>query len=460
MKIASPTILVVDDETNVIESFKLFLEDKYNLLTVTSGEEALEKIEKEDINLVLLDILMPGMSGLEVLSKIKEKHDDIDVIMITAIKTVRTAIQAMKLGAYDYITKPFDVDEVLNSIQRVLEKQNLFKEVTYLREEVNRPFLTEKIIGISEKMRRVYEMVLEVSKTDSTVLISGETGTGKELIARAIHLHSARKDKPFIPVDCASIPENLLESELFGHEKGAFTDATTQKLGRFELANGGTLFLDEIGNLKLDMQSKILRAIEEREIQRVGGIKSIKVDVHIISATNIDLKEAMKQGKFREDLYYRVNVIPISLPLLSERKEDIPFLIDHFLQIYNREFGKNIKGVTKEALDYLVNYKWPGNVRELRNIIERLVALSKEKEEVITHKRLPLDILLAPIERVEGVAEKISFKAAREQFEREFIIKVLEKANWNQVKTAKLLGIHRNTLIFKMRNLSIKIPKA
>lgn len=460
MKIASPTILVVDDETNVIESFKLFLEDKYNLLTVTSGEEALEKIEKENINLVLLDILMPGMSGLEVLSKIKEKHDDIDVIMITAIKTVRTAIQAMKLGAYDYITKPFDVDEVLNSIQRVLEKQNLFKEVTYLREEVNRPFLTEKIIGISEKMRRVYEMVLEVSKTDSTVLISGETGTGKELIARAIHLHSARKDKPFIPVDCASIPENLLESELFGHEKGAFTDATTQKLGRFELANGGTLFLDEIGNLKLDMQSKILRAIEEREIQRVGGIKSIKVDVHIVSATNIDLKEAMKQGKFREDLYYRVNVIPISLPSLFERKEDIPFLIDHFLQIYNREFGKNIKGVTKEALDYLVNYKWPGNVRELRNIIERLVALSKEKEEVITHKRLPLDILLAPIERVEGVAEKISFKAAREQFEREFIIKVLEKANWNQVKAAKLLGIHRNTLIFKMRNLSIKIPKA
>jgi len=230
-------------------------------------------------------------------------------------------------------------------------------------------------------------------------------------------------------------------------------------LGRFELANEGTLFLDEIGNLKLDMQSKILRAIEEREIQRVGGTKSIKVDVHIISATNIDLKEAMKQGKFREELYYRLNVIPVLLPSLSERKEDIPFLIDHFLQIYNREFGKNIKGFTKEALDYLVNYKWPGNVRELRNVIERLVALSKEKEEVITHKRLPLDILLAPIERVEGVAEKISFKTAREQFEREFIIKVLEKTNWNQVKTAKLLGIHRNTLIFKMRNLSIKILK-
>ncbi len=459
MKTALPTILAVDDEIGVIESFKLFLEDKYNLLTATSGEEALEKIEKENINLVLLDIIMPGMSGLEVLSRIKEKHDDIDVIMITAIKTIRTAIQAMKLGAYDYITKPFDVDEVLSSIQRVLEKQNLFKEVTYLREEVNRPFLTEKLIGISEKMRRVYEMVLEVSKTDSTVLISGETGTGKELIARAIHLHSARKDKPFIPVDCASIPENLLESELFGHEKGAFTDATTQKLGRFELANEGTLFLDEIGNLKLDMQSKILRAIEEREIQRVGGTKSIKVDVHIISATNIDLKEAMKQGKFREELYYRLNVIPVLLPSLSERKEDIPFLIDHFLQIYNREFGKNIKGFTKEALDYLVNYKWPGNVRELRNVIERLVALSKEKEEVITHKRLPLDILLAPIERVEGVAEKISFKTAREQFEREFIIKVLEKTNWNQVKTAKLLGIHRNTLIFKMRNLSIKILK-
>ncbi len=286
-------------------------------------------------------------------------------------------------------------------------------------------------------------------------MIFGESGTGKELIARAIHFNGLRKDNPFIAVDCASISESLLESELFGHEKGAFTDATSQKLGRFELANHGTLFLDEIGNLKLDMQGKILRALQEREIQRVGGVKTIKIDVRIISATNIDLKKAIEEGRFREDLYYRLNVVPIELPPLRQRREDIPLLVRYFLEIFNREFGKEIKDITPEAMESLVNYRWPGNVRELRNVIERLVALTKEG--IISHKRLPLDILLAVTTGESNMGEEgLLLKEAREQFEKQFILGVLEKVEWNQTEAAKILGVHRNTLIMKIQNLGIK----
>jgi DNA-binding NtrC family response regulator len=449
-----PSILVVDDEVNVIESFKRILEDDYRVLTATNGEEALEKVEKENLDIVLLDIKMPGMDGIEVLRRIKKMSENVDVIMVTAVKTMRTAIEAMKLGAYDYITKPFDVDEVIVSIKRALERRCLTREVSYLRSEVAKPVKFDNIIGASEKMRQVYEIVSEMTKNDATVLIYGESGTGKELIARAIHFNGLRKDNPFITVDCASIPENLLESELFGHEKGAFTDATSQKLGRFELANHGTLFLDEIGNLKLDMQGKILRTLEEREIQRVGGVKTIKIDGRIISATNIDLKKAIKEGKFREDLYYRLNVVPIELPPLRERKEDIPLLVRYFLMIFSREFGKRIKDISPEAIEFLVNYRWPGNVRELRNVIERLVALTKE--EVISHKRLPLDILLTVDTGEANIGEEGMLKEAREQFERQFILGVLEKVNWNQTEAARILGVHRNTLMLKIQNLSIK----
>lgn len=450
-----PSILVVDDEVNVLESFQGILEDDYRVLTATSGEEALKKVEKENLDIVLLDIKMPGMDGTEVLRRIRKMSENVDVIMVTAVKTMRTAIEAMKLGAYDYITKPFDVDEVIVSIKRALERRCLAREVSYLRSEVAKPVKFDNIIGTSEKMREVYEIVSEMAKNDVTVLICGESGTGKELIARAIHFNGLRKDNPFITVDCASIPENLLESELFGHEKGAFTDATSQKLGRFELANHGTLFLDEIGNLKLDMQGKILRALQEREIQRVGGVKTIKIDVRIISATNIDLKKATKEGKFREDLYYRLNVVPIELPPLRERKEDIPLLMRHFLRIFNREFGKRIKDITPEAMEFLVNYRWPGNVRELRNVIERLVALIKE--EVISHKRLPLDILLTVNTEENNIGkEGMLLKKAREQFEKQFILGILEKVNWNQIEAAEILGIHRNTLMLKIQNLGIK----
>jgi len=450
-----PNILVVDDEPNVIESFKQVLEGDYKVSTATSGEEALEKVEKENLDIVLLDIKMPGMDGMEVLQRIGQLKENVDVIMVTAVNTMKTAIEAMKLGAYDYITKPFDVDEVIVSINKALEKRRLTRELSYLRSQVAKPVKFDNIIGTSEKMRQVYEMVSEMTKNDATVLISGESGTGKELIARAIHFNGLRKDEPFIAVDCASIPENLLESELFGHEKGAFTDATSQKLGRFELANHGTLFLDEIGNLRMEMQGKILRALQEREIHRVGGVKTIKIDVRIISATNIDLKKAIGEGKFREDLYYRLNVVPVNVPPLRERKEDIPLLVRYFLGMFNREFGKKIKSIAPQAMEALVNYNWPGNVRELRNVIERLVALTKE--EVISYEGLPLDILLAAeAGEVEAGREGMLLKEAREQFEKQFILGVLGKVNWNQTEAAKLLGVHRNTLMMKMQNLGIK----
>lgn len=454
MEKIAPTILIVDDEVNILESFKMFLKDDYNIFTATSGEEALKIVEKGNINLILLDIMLPDFDGIDLLRKIKDINKNIEVIMVTAIKTVKTAIQAMKLGAYDYITKPFNVDEVVSSIEKCLEKQKLVREVTYLRAELSKPFVFDNLVGGSEEMRQLYEMVKEVAKSNTTVLVTGESGTGKELIARAIHFNSPRKDNPFIAVDCATLPDNLVESELFGHEKGAFTDANTQKSGRFELANGGTVFLDEIGNLKPDVQSKILRAIEEKEIQRVGGTGIIKVDVRIISATNIDLKKAVEEGKFREDLYYRLNVIPVFLPPLRERKEDIAVLIEHFLKTYNQQFRKKIKGFSPLAMEYLLNYHWPGNVRELRNIVERLVAL--EKDEIIGQERLPLDILLAYKKGGKLLPKEISLKIAREEFERQFILGILEKTNWNQSEAARLLGVHRNTLLYKMSLLGIK----
>lgn len=451
-----PTILVVDDEINIVESLKTLLEEGFNVLTATNGEESLKKLEEENADVVLLDIMMPGMDGIEVLRRIKEKDESLEVIMITAVREVKTAVQAMQLGAYDYIVKPFDIDEVLIVIEKALEKRGLTREVAYLRSEVKKPIGPDNIIiAPNSKMRAAYEIALEVAKSDATVLIAGESGTGKELIARAIHFNSHRKNKPFIAVDCATLPETLIESELFGHEKGAFTDATKQKLGKFELAHGGTLFLDEIGNLKPEMQIKILRALQEREIQRVGGTKMIKVDIRIIAATNVELKKAIKEGKFREELYYRLNVVPIFLPPLRERKEDIPLLVKHFLRIHNREFNKHIKRLSSQAMDYLINYNWPGNVRELQNVIERLVALGND--EIIPKERLPLDILLGREKVKAGTKpEGTLFKEARAWFEKQFILSVLDKANWNQTRAAKLLGVHRNTLILKMKELGVK----
>ncbi len=449
---AKHTILVVEDEKSMRESYEILLGNRFNLCLASNAQEAFEHVKTKALDLVLLDILMPGMNGLDALKKVKELSD-VEVVMVTADKTVKTAIQAVKLGAYDYISKPFNVDDLMSTISKALEKHDLAREIMYLKSEL-KPKAFENMVGASKKMEQVYNVISEVSENQSTVLITGESGTGKELIARAIHRSGPNRDNPFVAVDCATIPENLVESELFGHEKGSFTDATSQKIGKFELANGGTLFLDEIGNLGQDIQCKILRVLEEREIQRVGGTKTIKINTRVISATNLDIKKAIAEKKFREDLYYRLNVIPINAPPLRDRKDDIPLLANYFVGIYNKEFAKNVRGLSAEAMNLLINYGWPGNVRELKNVIERMVALSKE--EVISHKRLPIDIILSNDEKPEEYFDKMSLREARDEFERKFILKILEKVNWNQSKAAQLLGIHRNALLYKINLFDLR----
>ncbi len=453
-----PTVLVVDDELGIREAFTFLLEDEYNVLTSENGEETLKLVKEKDINLIVLDIVLPGMDGIEVLEKIKKIDEDIEVIMLTATKTVKTAVEAMKLGAYDYITKPFDVEEIKAVIRKALKNRALCREVGYLRSEVEKEANFKSIVGNTPQMKKIYKTVEEVSKSDATVLIYGQSGTGKELIARAVHHSSPRRNKPFVPVNCAAIPSELLESELFGHEKGSFTGAIGRKLGKFELANEGTIFFDEIGNLKIELQAKLLRVLEEREIERVGGVKRIRIDVRIISATNVDLKKAVEEEKFREDLYYRLNIVPIELPPLNERKEDIPLLVDHFLKKLNQRFHKNVKEISPKTLDFLCKYSWPGNVRELENMIERLVALAKKAK--ISSRELPLDILMNESISLESLREEgISLRQGRDQFEKEFIGKVLEKTGWNQTRAAEVLGVHRNTLLLKIESLGIQKPK-
>ncbi|MFH1594120.1 MAG: sigma-54 dependent transcriptional regulator [Candidatus Omnitrophota bacterium] len=447
-----PVILVVDDEPIVLETFSAILDGEFKVLRAQGGKEALEKVAKEAIDLVFLDIKMPDIDGLQVLRRIKEYDNNLSVIMATAADDAKTAVEAMRLGAYHYITKPFDVNEVTILARKAIERGKLLKEVAYFRsqKEVVR---FDNIIGKSEKMNDIYKIVEKVARNDATILIFGESGTGKEMIARALHSHSARGEKPFIAVNCASIPENLIESELFGHEKGAFTDAVSQKLGMFELANEGTILLDEISDLRLNIQAKLLRVLEEREIRRVGGTKVIKVDVRIISATNVDLASAMREGRFRKDLYYRLDVVPIELPPLRHRKEDIPLLAKHFLTMYNKAFKKEIKGFTEEAIRRLIEYQWPGNVRELKNIIERLVALTDE--DVIADKDLPFDIFIKTA-LAKNLRSGGSYKEALRDFEKEYIETILEKTNGNKAKTARILGLHRNALFNKVKKLGIQ----
>jgi len=447
-----PVVLVVDDEPAVLEAFESILEERFKVLTARGGKEALGIIAKEPIDLVFLDIAMPDMDGMQVLRKIKEYDENLCVIMATATDSARKAVEAMQLGAFNYIAKPFDVEEVMTLALKAVEQEKLLREVVYFRrqrEEIG----FDNIIGKSKKIREIFGIIEKIIKNDATVLICGESGTGKELSARAIHFNSPRKQKPFIPINCASIPESLLESELFGHEKGAFTDATSQRLGMFELANEGTLFLDEISGLKLDVQGNLLRALEEKEIRRLGGAKIIKVDVRIISATNVDLKQAVQEGRFREDLYYRLNVVPIYLASLRERKEDIPLLLEHFLQKYNQFFRKKIEGLTPPALEYLMQYDWPGNIRELKNVIERLVALNDDG--VIAPKDLPFDIFIKSSLTREFLSEG-GLKEASRDFEKQYIEAVLERVGGSQVKAAKILGVHRNTLFNKMKELGLE----
>jgi len=449
-------VLIVDDELGTRESLKMILKKDYEVLLAKDAEEAFIKIKEHSPDVVLLDILLPDLDGLKVLERIKQNDPEIIVIMITATKTVKTAVEAMKLGAHDYITKPFDLDELRLIVSRSISTKALKEENKRLWEEIDKSYSFGNIIGKSKGMKEIYKMIRQIANSKSTVLIMGESGTGKELISRAIHYNSNRKNFPFITINCAAIPETLIESELFGHEKGAFTDAIRTKKGLFEEADGGTLFLDEIGELSLTTQAKILRFLEEKEFNRVGGSKMIKVDVRLITATNKDLIQLIKKGGFREDLYYRINVVPIILPPLRERKEDIPLLVDHFIKKFNEENHKNVKGVQPEALELMINYEWPGNVRELENLMERVIALTPN--EYIQPKELPFS--LVNVSKSNGLKEsilsgQIPFLKAEEEFEKEVILDALKRSNNVQSHAAAILGISRRILKYKMDKLGI-----
>jgi len=455
------SILIVDDEVGARESLRMILKNDYEVFLAKDAEEALSQFKKHSPDLILLDIILPDQDGLRVLEKMKQSDPDVIVIMITATQTVKTAVDAMKLGAYYYFQKPFNIDELRLIISRALHEKARDHELKYRREEMEKNFDFGNIIGRSKPMKEIFHLVKQIADSKSTALIMGESGTGKELISRAIHYNSNRKNYPFVTINCAAIPETLIESELFGHEKGAFTNAIERKLGRFEVAHQGTLFLDEIGELSLATQAKILRFLEEREFNRVGGSKTIKVDVRLITATNKDLNQLIKKGGFREDLYYRINVVPIVIPPLRERREDIPILIDHFISKFGTENNKNMKGINKDALELLMRYEWPGNVRELENLIERVIALTSN--EYIHLNELPLSFKNIP--KMNGLKEsvlngKVSFIQAEEEFEREVILDALKKTNYIQSHAAEILGISRRILKYKMDKLGINQSRA
>jgi two-component system, NtrC family, response regulator AtoC len=446
-----PVALVVDDEESVRESFRLVLDQDYDVLDAPDGARALEIVRSHHVDVVLLDIRLPEMDGIEVLERLKAIDDSLEVILVTAVKTLRTAVAAMKLGAFDYVTKPFEDEELLSLVRRAVEKRSLEREVTFLRSELARSRDRDEIIGEHPEMLKLARLVNQVARTTTTVLISGESGTGKELIARAIHHYGPRRDKPFVPVNPAAVPEALVESELFGHEKGAFTGAHQRKLGRFELAQGGTLFLDEIGLLRAEVQAKLLRVLQEREIERVGGTRAIKIDVRIVAATNTDLKRAVATGAFREDLYYRLNVVPIEVPPLRDRIEDVPRLVEHFVRRFNDEFKKHVQGFTREALDLLVSYSWPGNVRELQNAVERAMVLVDGAW--IGPADLPLDVTVAPGRPGSWHAAetlRMDLNQASDRFERVIVQRVLEEVGGNVSEAARVLGLHRNSLRMRL----------
>ncbi len=447
------TILIIDDDEGMRDTLAAILRRDYRVLRAPNGEAGLTILDREPVDLILLDVRMPGMNGFDVLRQVKESQRLVEVIMISAISEVETAVQAMKLGAYHYITKDFEYDAVLSLVRNACERLDLNRKVLTLSAQVAddgaRPFVT----GPSRAMRDVMDMVRKVAGLTTNVLILGESGTGKELLARLLHRESERADAPFLPVNVAAIPGELVESALFGHERGAFTGAVRQQLGKFELASGGTLFLDEIGELKPDVQAKLLRAIQESEIERVGGSRPIKVDIRLITATNLDLDRAVREGRFREDLYYRINVIPVRLPPLRERTDDLPELASFFIRRYNAKFRKAVLGIEDDALTVLKGYGWPGNIRELENLIERLIAVTEG--EWITPGDLPFEYHLAPLVRADSVTDGLLDRAC-ETFERNFILKALEQARWNVTATARNLGVPLSTMKHKIERLEIK----
>ncbi|MBS3780409.1 MAG: sigma-54-dependent Fis family transcriptional regulator [Desulfovermiculus sp.] len=442
---ARASILIVDDELILRESLSAWLaRDDFYVEAVASAEEALERIRQTRYDIVFLDIKLEGMSGLEALKKIRDLDQDTAVVMITAYGSISTAVEAMKDGAHDYLLKPFEPETLTVLIEKILERMARERENLYLRAAYQERTKFENLIGQSPAMQEVFDLIQEVAPTESTVLITGETGTGKELVAKAVHTRSSRAQGPFVAVNCGALPEHLMESELFGHQKGAFTDAKTTKKGRLELAFGGSLFLDEVGEISLRMQIDLLRVLEERIFYRVGGTQPIEADFRVIVATNRDLEQAVREKSFRQDLYYRLKVISIEIPPLRKRKEDIPLLADHFRFRFAQETNKEIDSISREALDEMMLYDWPGNVRELENAIERAVVVGKSR--TIQPQDLP-------------IFSSTQFREHQDQslreIEKEHISSVLEQTNWNIKKSAEILGIDRSTLYHKIKRYGL-----
>ena len=445
-------ILVVDDEELQRHSLRSILTKKgYEVEVASSGEAALELLKNSLFHAALVDLKMPKMDGIQLLREIKELDEDAIVIMITGYATVETAVKAMRQGAYDYIPKPFEADEIDIIIRRAVTQQQLLKKENYLRQIEAQKGMSQ-IVGETDEIQRVRELIQQAAPTDITTLIQGETGTGKELVAKAIHNLSTRSDGLFVPVNCGAIPDNLMESELFGHVKGAFTNASNDKKGLFEMADSGSLFLDEIGELPLPMQVKLLRALEQHEIRKIGSPRSIKVDVRVVASTNRNLRMALEEGLFREDLFYRLNVFPIVIPPLRQHKQDIPLLVEHFLRVYSQQLKKLVAEISQEALDILMDYDWPGNVRELENTIERAVLI--ERSKVIS----PSSLYIGSTKKVDFFT--MPFKEAKDAFEREYLINVLKNSDGNITRVAKQMGVHRTTLYDLTRKHQIDIIKS
>jgi DNA-binding NtrC family response regulator len=453
-------ILLIDDDPRVRASLKMVLEPIYDILQASDGHEGLDVFRKDEPDLILLDVILPGTDGLAVLQTLRMESKMTPVIMLTGTKSVKTAVDAMKFGAADYLSKPFDVDELRIVIDRVLNASELEREVKQLRAQVVQRYAFHNLIGKSHGMQEIYSKIEQVADSRTTVLITGESGTGKELVARALHYNSSRHERPFIALNCAALPETLIESELFGHEKGSFTDATARRVGQFELANTGTLFLDEIGDLSPMTQAKLLRVIQEREFTRIGGVQSIKVDVRIVAATNKILDDLVRKGQFREDLYYRINVIALFLPPLRERGEDIPLLARHFLEKRLEEERRPHIEFGKDALELLTRYSWPGNVRELENFVEQAFIWSQHATQ-ITPEHLPTlmksDSRSTSL-RDDTLAGRMSLEKAVMEFEREIILDALKRTNYVQTHAANLLGISRRMLKYRMDTLGIGRP--
>ncbi|MCD6120588.1 MAG: sigma-54-dependent Fis family transcriptional regulator [Spirochaetales bacterium] len=484
MSINTETILVIDDKKNIREVLKDFLETEgYMVVTCGTGEEALNLIEENLPDIVLTDFKLPGIDGIELTRKIHVLNSEMPIILFTAYGSISSAVEAIKAGGYDYLTKPLDYDLLKIVLRRALDQKLIKQENLLLKEEVAKRFNLDKLIGKSRAMQKLFSLIKTVAASSSAVLIEGEYGTGKELIAKAIHRYSDRQGKPLITVDCSALPEGLLESELFGYERGAFTGASNRKKGRIELAEGGTVFLDEIGEMSLALQSKLLRVIEEKQLVRLGGLHPISIDFRLITATSRDLKSEVVSGNFRADLFYRLNVIRVKVPALRDRKEDIPLLVDHFLAKFNREEGKSITGVRPDAMNMLLSYNWPGNVRELENCIERMSVICPEKE--LDTEYLPQEIKETAALHY-GSTEKVKVAAAEgiqdmdrcfnidadsytytgsyidsagnmhlDRVERETVLKALEKANWNKSKAARLLNIDRKALYNRIKKYNL-----